>query len=129
MRYVIDTHALVWYMTGDRRLGVQARRVLDDESARLIIPSIVLAEAKHIADRKRIPLTFHEILAQISSSPNVTVFPLDEFIVNHMPDNLEIHDGIIVATALHCQDSFEEEVTLLTNDIAITEAGLIPVMW
>src|ERR1044072_8436391 len=129
MRYVIDTHTLVWYLTDDRRLGVQARRVLEDDAANLIIPSIVLAEAKHIADRKRIPLTFQEILDQISISPNVTIFPLDEIVVNHLPDNLEIHDGIIVATALQCQNAFKEEVALLTNDIAIKESGLVPIVW
>ncbi len=62
MHYIVDTHALVWHMTNDRRLSDKVRRVLDDENARLVIPSIVLAEAKHIADRKRIPLTFQEII-------------------------------------------------------------------
>lgn len=129
MRYVVDTHALVWHMTNDRRLGAQARRILDDDSARLIVPSIVLAEAKHIADRKRIPLTFQEILDEITASPNAIIFPFDEFVINRLPDNLEIHDGMIIATALYCQDTFEEQVTLLTNDLAITQSNLVPVIW
>jgi len=129
MRYVVDTHALVWHMTNDRRLGAQARRILDDDSARLIVPSIVLAEAKHIADRKRIPLTFQEILDEITSSPNAIIFPFDEFVINRLPDNMEIHDGMIIATALYCQDAFEEQVTLLTNDLAITQSNLVPVIW
>lgn len=54
MRYVVDTHALVWYLTNDTRLGVGARQVLDDPSALLVIPTIVLAEAKHISERKPI---------------------------------------------------------------------------
>lgn len=129
MLYVIDTHSLIWYLTDDRRLGAHTRQILDNDDARLVIPSIVLAEAKHIADRKRIPLAFQEILDQISASPNVTIFPLDEFVVNHLPANLEIHDSIIIATALQCQESFQEDVALLTNDIAISQSGLIPVIW
>ena len=99
MRYVIDTHTLVWHLTIDHRLGAQARRILDDGSTGLIIPTIVLAEAKHIADRKRIPLTFQEILDEITLAPNATIFPLDEFVINHLPNN------------------------------AVTQSGLVPVIW
>lgn len=129
MRYVVDTHALVWHMTNDRRLGPQARHILDDDSAGVIVPSIVLAEAKHIADRKRIPLTFQHILDEITASPNAIIFPFDEFVINRLPDNMEIHDGMIIATVLYCQDAFEEPVALLTNDIAITQSNLVPVIW
>ena len=48
MRYVVDTHALVWHLTGDARLGETARRVLEDENSLLVVPVIVLAEAKYI---------------------------------------------------------------------------------
>lgn len=41
MRYVVDTHTLVWYLGGDARLGVEASRVLSDPSASLIIISFV----------------------------------------------------------------------------------------
>jgi PIN domain nuclease of toxin-antitoxin system len=40
--YVLDTHALVWYLTNDRRLGAQADAVLNDPGVTLIIPAIVL---------------------------------------------------------------------------------------
>ena len=52
MRYVLDTHALVWYLAQDPRLGREARKVLDDENNLLIVPVIVLAEAKYIASRR-----------------------------------------------------------------------------
>ena len=129
MRYVVDTHALVWHLTNDRRLGSQARRVLDDDSARLIVPSIVLAEAKYIAERKRVALTFKQILDAIVSSPNTSVFPLDVFAVEYMPEHFEIHDGIIVASALFCQEFFRDEIAILTNDRAITESGLVATLW
>lgn len=60
MRYVLDTHALVWYLTGDVRLGAAAQHILTNGDNQLIIPAIVLAEAKHIADRKRVPVPFSE---------------------------------------------------------------------
>lgn len=129
MRHIIDTHALIWYLTQDRRLGSQARQILDDERARLIVPAIVLAEAKHIADRHRVPITFQQILEHISASVNIEVFPMDVAVVKLLPDNLDIHDSIIVATALYSKEFFGEDISILTNDSAITQSGLVSVVW
>jgi len=38
MRYVLDTHALLWHLSGDKRLGPDAGRILDDADAPLIDP-------------------------------------------------------------------------------------------
>lgn len=129
MPYVVDTHALVWYLTQDHRLGSRAREMLDDENVQLIVPTIVLAETKHIADRKRVPLSFHQVFEHISSSSNMELFPLDVAVVKLLPDNHDIHDGIIIATARFCKESFQDEVAILTNDIAIAESGLVSVIW
>lgn len=55
--YVIDTHALVWYLTDDPRLGKKARQILETDGNQLILPAIVLAEVRHIAERKRVPIS------------------------------------------------------------------------
>lgn len=129
MRYVLDTHALVWYLTGDARLGAAAQRILNDGNNQLIIPAIVLAEAKHIADRKRVPVPFSEIIQAIVSMPQCIVLPLDIFTVSRLPAELDIHDSLIVATALYCQDFFDDEIAVLTNDLTITHSGLVQVIW
>lgn len=129
MRYVLDTHALVWYLTGDARLGAAAQRILNDDKNQLIVPAIVLAEAKHIADRKRVPMPFNEIVQAIVSMPQCTVLPLDIFTVSRLPAELDIHDSLIVATALYCHDFFDDDMAILTNDLAITNSGLVPVVW
>lgn len=61
--YVVDTHALVWYLTGDRRLGPQAEAVLNDPDVTLIIPAIVLAEIKDLAHKERFAQTLDDVLA------------------------------------------------------------------
>jgi PIN domain nuclease of toxin-antitoxin system len=53
--YVVDTHALAWYLDDDPRLGSQAELVLDNDDVRLIIPAIVLAEIKYLAHKNRLP--------------------------------------------------------------------------
>lgn len=129
MRYVIDTHALVWYLSGDQRLGSQAHRILSDPSAQLVIPTIVLAEAKHISDRKRITMGFDEIMRSIATTARVTILPLDIFTVAKLPSELDIHDSLIVATALTARELFDDEITILTRDEAISASGLVPVFW
>jgi PIN domain nuclease of toxin-antitoxin system len=44
MKYVVDTHALIWFLAGSPRLGVNAASVLSDPASELILPATVLAE-------------------------------------------------------------------------------------
>jgi PIN domain nuclease of toxin-antitoxin system len=129
MHYVVDTHALLWHLTNDARLGANAQRILDDPNARLIIPTLALAEAKHAADRKRVPIAFETVLQTVVSSTRITIFPMDLFIVSRITSKLDIHDSIIVATALFCREFFQDDISILTNDRAISESGLVPVVW
>ncbi len=129
MRYILDTHALLWHLSNEARLGANARRILDDPSTLLIVPVLVLAEAKHAADRKRLPITFEHVLQAVLASPRITVFPMDLYTVHHLSSQLDIHDSIIVAATLYCREFFGDEVAILTNDIAITESGLVPTLW
>ncbi len=41
--YIVDTHALVWYLVDDPCLGEKAREILQSSDNRLIVPAIVLA--------------------------------------------------------------------------------------
>ncbi len=36
--YIIDTHALIWYLDKDHRLSPSAKQILDDPDARLLNP-------------------------------------------------------------------------------------------
>ena len=44
-KYVVDTHALVWFLEGNPRLGSAARSVLSLPESELVLPIGVLAEA------------------------------------------------------------------------------------
>jgi PIN domain nuclease of toxin-antitoxin system len=129
MRYVVDTHALIWHLANDARLGSEARQILSEPDKLLIIPVIVLAEAKHAADRQRVPVPFDTIAQSVAASPRITVMPMDLATVNYLPSQLDIHDAMIVATANYCQDYFEEDISVLTNDLTITHSGLVAVIW
>ena len=77
MRYVVDTHALIWHLANDARLGSKARQILSEPDKLLIIPVIVLAEAKHAAARQRVPVPFATIAQSVTASPRITVMPMD----------------------------------------------------
>jgi PIN domain nuclease of toxin-antitoxin system len=44
-KYVLDTHALVWHLEGNPRLGPQAKKAIEDPLSNLVLPIIALAEA------------------------------------------------------------------------------------
>lgn len=129
MRYVVDTHTLLWHVGNDRRLGATARRILNDPNAKLIVPILVLAEAKHAADRKRVAVPFETVLQTVIDSSHIEVLSFDIAAVSYLSSELDIHDAIIVATARAAQDFFGEDVSILTNDLAITQSKLVPVIW
>ena len=129
MRYVVDTHALIWHLTDDPRLGSEAKAVLVDDNSLLLLPMIVMAEAKYIADRKRTPISFSEIVGTIITDRRCTVYPLDVLTVLYLPKDLNIHDSLIVATTLLCADVFREEIRLITKDEEIKRSGLVITVW
>jgi PIN domain nuclease of toxin-antitoxin system len=124
--YVIDTHALAWYLDNDPRLGSQAEAILDNADIRLIIPSIILAEIKYLAHKGRLTQTLDEVLRVINSDPRCIIYPIDLSVVNKAPLGLDIHDSLIIGTAL-----VQREIVsgILTRDEAIASSGLVPTLW
>lgn len=129
MIYIVDTHTLIWHFTSSPRLGGHARRLLNDAAVTLVIPIIVLAEARFLALRGRIPLAWEEIMIRLDRDIRCVVYPLDRGIVDRLPPGLNIHDGIICATALACKDSLREDVQVITRDERIVASGLVETVW
>ena len=103
--YIVDTHALAWYLTEDAKLsGVAASIIERGEQGDLtiVIPTIVLAELLTIVEKKRAPLAMNAILDWMISSRGVTVRSFDLAIFAELlrvSDELDLHDRIIAATA------------------------------
>lgn len=70
-----------------------------------------------------------EIKTLLSSASNTTVYPLDMQTIDVMPEKLDIHDALIVATAILLGETHEQEVHLVTKDEAIIQSGLIKTFW
>jgi PIN domain nuclease of toxin-antitoxin system len=129
MTYITDTHPLVWLIEGNARLSSAALSVLSDAGIQVIVPTLVLAEISFLYHRGRIPVDLDTTLAHIRGAGNCVLHPLDEQVASLLPAGLDIHDGIIVATALMHRDHLGQQVSLITRDAAITASGLIPTVW
>ena len=103
--YVIDTHILVWYFTGSKRLKPALQQKIDEirnQNGRLLVPTIVLAEALDIAEKGRIDFDFSEMYRLIREEAEFEIVGFSPEIFNTVMGirNIpELHDRIIVATA------------------------------
>jgi len=131
MVYIIDTHALIWYLEGNPRLGSKAKSIMEDDANEFVIPIIALAEAVFIVElgKTTIP-SVSDLLSDIDGSPNIKIYPLDRDILNKtlLITDLEMHDRQIVATALYLQEQ-DNEVAILTKDEQITNSQLVDTIW
>ena len=128
MDYVTDTHSLVWYFTENRRLSENALATFEEtiEVGSIIVSTIVLAEVMYICQKGRISLTFSETLARLEEYDNFEIVPLDIDtlrVANNISAELEMHDKLIVATALYLG------IPLITKDEQIREADIVNIIW
>lgn len=123
--YIVDTHALVWFLEKNPRLTDAARVALLNPEAQIVIPTIVLTEIVFLYSKKKISIDLSIVLSDVPSSSNCTVYPLDEEVVLRLPTNLDIHDAILVATGLLYRDLMEHDVAIISKDEMIKQANLI----
>ncbi len=104
MKYVVDTHSLVWYFTKDKRLSNRVKSILqesEDGRNELIIPTIVLLEAVDICEKKKISFDIDKLFSFIEAKDNFQIsdvdFPLVKELVR-IGRGLDLHDRIILAT-------------------------------
>jgi PIN domain nuclease of toxin-antitoxin system len=126
--YVVDTHVLIWYFTGSTRLKLALREKIDEirnRNGRLLVPTIVLAEALDIAEKGRVVFDFAEMHRLIREKPEFEVISLSPEIfstvvqIRNIP---ELHDRIIVATARFYRAG------ILTKDRVILESGEVQIL-
>ncbi|MBX3059713.1 MAG: PIN domain-containing protein [Anaerolineae bacterium] len=133
-KYILDTHALVWFAEGNKRLSEKAKAIIGSADSQMVLPLIALAEAAVIIERGRTTISdVSKFLARVYADTRIEIFPLtlDVFERSLTPEGLrvpELHDRFIVSTGLHLQD-LGETVEIITKDQAITDAGVLAAIW
>ena len=65
----------------------------------------------------------------IETDPRCIIYPFDLSCVERLPEKLDLHDGVIVATALIYRDSLDPITKLITKDKSIIESNVIDTVW
>jgi PIN domain nuclease of toxin-antitoxin system len=127
--YVVDTHALLWYLTGDKKLSQAASRIFDAAVAgetQLVISVIVLAELYHLNLKRQNPLNFSDVFASLLTSSAFQFVPFEPVhVLDFAQDSAmtELHDRIIAGLARRL------EAPLLTLDPIIAASGVARIIW
>ena len=133
-KYILDTHALIWYLEGNPKLGQQAKITMDAADSLMVLPLIAVAEASFLIERGRIGIpSVADLLKDIFEDKRIEIFPLtwNVFERSLSAEGLripELHDRFIVSTGLHLHD-LGYTVKIITRDQAITSAGVLSVLW
>lgn len=106
---IADTHAAIWYLFSDRRLGSTASAFIDETIANgdhIGVSAISLAEMVYLIEKGRIPANALKDLHAATADPNAVLqhVPLDENVAMEMAqisrqDIPELPDRVIAATA------------------------------
>ena len=126
MIYVLDTHVLIWYFIGSKHLKRKHKEKIEEArnaGGRLLVPTIVLAEALAIAEKGKVKFDFQDMYQLIKNEPEFEIISftteiLEEIMHTEIP---EIHDRIIVATATFYRAG------ILTKDKIINESGEVEI--
>ena len=127
--YVVDTHALIWYLLGDKNLSQRALalfRAAERGETRLILPVIVLAELYFANEKFKWFANFRAVYEDILSRRFFRFLPFDHHhILDFERDSnvLEMHDRIIIGVAQRLR------APLITSDALIARANIVRIEW
>jgi PIN domain nuclease of toxin-antitoxin system len=131
--FVADTHAVVWYLSKNKRLSRRVRTIFERATAGYVhvaIPSIVVVETAFLIQRARLAGAVIQSLLNLTEDPadGIYLYPLNlgvvKALVNIGPAAIpELADRVIAATALHLN------LPLLTTDAAIQSSKLVETVW
>lgn len=119
MKYIIDTHSLVWYFANDKRLSKRVEKIIQKAECgkdEIIIPVIVLLECIDISEKKKIQFKMKDLFDFIERMDNFRIIDLDFDITKKLAQigkGLDLHDRVILTVSKIYQG------TILTRDSEI----------
>ena len=129
MNFVTDTHPLLWWFIDSPKISSNASEIFEKcelgENV-IFIPSIVIAEALSIFDKKRVSFDFRKLFRKINESENFIILPLDYPVLKEMielKDIPELHDKIIASTARFLN------LPIITKDETLRNFPYLKTIW
>jgi len=130
--YATDTHALVFFANRNQRQlsrrAWEAFEQAENKQALILVPAPALWEVSILEQTGNIKLTspYEAWARDLFSHPCFDCVPLDARIIAEARNckvNHDIFDAAIVATAR------VKDIPLITRDNAITNSGLVEILW
>ena len=130
--YVTDTHPLVWFTLNEQRnLSKPVLRVFESAlsgTAFIHVPAMVLYEIAILEKQRKVDLTngFRRWTENLLSETGFGITHLEPDMIRTAVGfsfNGDPFDKAIAATAV------ELELPLITRDSAITDSGLVEILW
>jgi len=120
MRYLLDTHVLLWYSESPDKLSKKAIDVIFNSSSQLYVSIVSLWEfcIKHGSGKLPFAGGFPQLCAFIEEA-NIEILPITTYTLSHVVDlpypnaHRDPFDRLLIATAK------TEDMTILTADEAI----------
>jgi PIN domain nuclease of toxin-antitoxin system len=129
MNYVVDTHALLWYLFDPNNLPERVDNLMTGfEMGKNtgLIPTIVLAELQFLFDKQKKSIKLKELTEEIESKPGFRIISFDRqqvLLLDELKAIHEMHDRIIVATAR------QHKAKIITKDRDITNYAGSDAIW
>ena len=128
-QFVIDTHALWWYLNSSNRLSPAAAAAFmlaATGNATLIVPAIVVAEYYFLSvkvSERIVPAEFMDALTEVRGIELSELGREHLEFLDRLPEIPEMHDRLIAADALI------RGAPLVTRDAALTASPQIETVW
>ncbi len=129
MRYLLDTHAFLWWILDDPRLSPRAREIISDPQTTVFFSVVSAWEIAIKARLGRIKFTTKPLDRFLQEQLQVNNFHVLPVLLHHVfrehtlpPLHRDPFDRMLIAQTL------EERLTLITADAQI-KAYNVPVVW
>jgi len=127
--YVVDTNALIWYLTDSKKLTPLAKSIFksaEKGETLLYLSAIVIAEMYYVDKKWKLFDDFSSLYQVIRSKPYfklVPFFAVDVLEFEQYSAVPEMHDRIITGLARRLN------APIITSDVLITKSQLVTVVW
>ncbi len=128
-QFVVDTHALWWYLRSPERLTVAASaifRLAETGNATIVVPAIVIAEFYYLSTKLGHPFPPAELLELIDSVDGIEFSDLGRrqlAMLGRVVGVSEMHDRLIAA------ESMVRGAPVVTRDEILTASNQIDTVW
>ena len=128
-RFVVDTHALWWYLRSPERLTTAASavfRLAETGNATIIVPAIAVAEFYFLSAKLGQPIPPSDLLAALDAVDGIELSDLGRAQLERLdrfPEIPEMHDRLIAAEAAAL------DAPVVTRDEILTASVQIETVW